>query len=188
MPRKRSKPKETEEHTHLSMSVQNYDVSVSAGINPAAYGPQYAWRLDDRDPLFEFTQHVTITSKSTYPEKRAGDTYEFTIYSNDAPSADVSATLRDAQARDENRTPQYREYRGRHIPIYDPPKGFALLEKVRGEPRWTSWLPVSGRFASDLVALLGQKRPLFMTVHEMKSGKGRWVRGLTFQTIDPNEE
>jgi hypothetical protein len=189
MPRKvkrRTKPKEA--HTHLAIRVERYEVSVGASINHNVYAPQYAWRLDEDDPIYKFIMHLTITGKSTYPKDRAGETYELTIYGNDAPSQRHNATLKDAQVRDERGSPQYRAYRGRQIPVYDPPKGLGLLSKIRGEPRWAAWLFVPTRCANDMLVLLSQGRDLFLAVHERKNGRTRWLQGMELQTNDPAEE
>lgn len=187
MPRKRSRKVENDEHTHLTLRVESYDASATAGINFHVFNPQLD--PDDRDPLYEFNIHITVRAKSTYPDNRAGDTYELSIYSNDAPSAWITATLKDARAReDKYGSPKYREYRGKRIPVYSPPKGLVHLDKIRGEQRWTLWLPVPSRFASDLLTLLGYNRPLFVAVHEKKEGRSRWIQSVSLQTTDPTEE
>jgi hypothetical protein len=141
MSRRRKRQRKAEEqHTHLAIRVQSYEVRVVASVNHNVYAPQYAWDLDDDDPLYQFTAQLTISGISTYPEERAGDAYELTIYGADAPSRRLNLTLKDVQARNEHGSPQYREYRGKQIPIYNPPKGLGLLDKIRGEPRWTAWL------------------------------------------------
>jgi hypothetical protein len=133
MPRKTKGKRRTEEvHSQLAIRVERYGVCVNASINHEVYAPQYAWRLNDDDPIYKFTTQLTITGISIYPKGRAGDIYELTIYGDDAPSLRHNATLRDAQARDERGSPQYRAYRGRQIPVYDCPKGLGLLHKVRG--------------------------------------------------------
>ncbi|RWB99687.1 MAG: hypothetical protein EOQ57_18160 [Mesorhizobium sp.] len=135
-----------------------------------------------------FTEQLTVGGKSIYPEERAGDTYEVTIYSNNLYSGDIRATLKDVQARDEHGSPKYRQYRGRQIPIYIPPPGMGLIDKVRGEPRWTVWLRVSPRFTTEALALLRDERSLFLAVHELKKGRRRWVQNLSLQTTDPAEQ
>ena len=60
--------------------------------------------------------------------------YELTIYGDDVPSRRRNATLRDAQARDERGSPQYRKYRGREIPVYNRPRAWGF-SKRSGEGR-----------------------------------------------------
>ena len=189
MPRKRQRQKKpAEEQTQLAIRVERYDAHVAGAVSYQAYAPQYAWNLDDDDPVYEFTSQVTITGIATYPPGRAGDTYDVTVSGVASPSHDVYSKLKDIHARNEHGSPRYRTYRGIEIPIYVPPKGLGLLDKVRGESRWIAWLFVPPRFVSDLLALLGQQSRLFLSLHEYKNGRSRWVRGVTLQTTDPEEE
>lgn len=122
MPRKIKRRKQTEEeHTHLGIRVDHYEASVEAAVNYNVYSPQSAWNSDDDDPLYRFTTRLIVAGISTYPEERAGDLYEVTIYGDNLGSGDVRATLKDVQERDEYGSAKYRSYRGRQIPIYNPP-------------------------------------------------------------------
>jgi hypothetical protein len=96
--------------------------------------------------------------------------------------------LKDLQARDARGSLRYRTYRGKDLPMYDRPKSFGLLNKTRGEARWTGWLFLPTRSASDMLVLLSQKRDLFLAVHERRNGRTRWIHGMSLQTSDPSEE
>ena len=186
MPRRHSKP--DEEHSHIAIQVATYEAQANAAINHTAIAPQYAWDLNDDDPLYSFTSHLRIVGDALYPENRTGYRYELTIYGNDAPSRRVDAKLKDVHARDKHGSPQYRSYRGREIPVYNPPKGMGILDKVRGEQRWTAWVHATPRFVSDALALLSLRKELFLTIHERKIERTHWIQGITLQTADPREE
>jgi hypothetical protein len=79
MASKKRRLRQKEEYAYLALRVERYDACIDASINRYAYAPQFAWDLDDRDPLYEFTVHLTITATSIYPEERAGETYELTL-------------------------------------------------------------------------------------------------------------
>ncbi|MEI9410493.1 hypothetical protein [Mesorhizobium salmacidum] len=159
MPRKTKRQKQPdEEHTHLAIRVERYEASVEAAINYNVYTPQTAWSSDDDDPLYRFISRLTVAGLSTYPEERAGDTYEITVYGDNLGSGDIRATLKDVQERDQHGSVKYRQYRGTQIPIYNPPPGIGLIDKIRGEPRWTAWLRVSPHYTSDALALLRNGR------------------------------
>lgn len=83
------------------------------------------------------------------------------------------------QARDKYNAPQYRTYRGKQVPVYVPPKGMGMIDKVRGELRWTG---------SDLLILLGQGRPLFIGIDERKHERTRWLHSVSLQMTDPAQE
>jgi len=189
MPRaKKRQKKPGDEHTFLGIRVERYEASMEAGVNHGVYAPQLAWNLDDDHPLYEFNTRLMIVGVATYPEGREGDSYEFRISADNVGAFDIRATLKDVQVRDEHGSPKYRSYRGRQVPVYIPPKGMGLIDKVRGEPRWTAWLRVLPCFASDALVLLRSDRTLFLAVHERKRDRTRWIQSLSLQTTDPSEE
>lgn len=187
-PKRKQQSKPVEEHSHIAIRVEHYEAEVRARVNYYAYEPQYAYNLDDDDPVYEFTNQVAITGLSVYPSERQGDRYELTIYGTDSPSHRLNEKLKDIQARDDKYSLQYRTYRGKQIPIYVAPNGLGRLEKVRGEKLWKAWLFVTSRFVNDLLVLLGRQRTLFVSLHERKIDRDRWVQGMSVQTTDPSEE
>lgn len=179
MPRRRKRQrKREEEHTHLAIRVERYEARVEASVNHHVFAPEYAWNLDDEDPVYEFTSHLTIEGTSTYPEERAGDGYELTIYGDDAPSRRLNLRLKDVQARDKHGVRQYRLYRGREIPVFDHPSGLGLLNKIRGERRWTAWAHVAPHFVNDALSLLGCEKNLFLAINERKKDRTRWLQSV----------
>ena len=189
MPRKKGQPaKPAVEHTSLAVQVEQYEAEFEAGIHHYAYSPEYAWNLDEDDPLYEFTSRLIISGLFTYPEDRAGDKFELTLRGDDAPSRRLHLQLKDIQARNEYGSPQYRQYRGKQIPVFQPPNGLGLLDKVRGERRWTAYLFVNTRFVGETFALLNHQKPIYVGIHERKIDRRRWVQSVSVQTMDPAEE
>jgi hypothetical protein len=189
MPRRakqRSKPEV--EDARVAIRVERYQAEVDAAINHDVYAPQYALHLNDDDPLYAFTSQLRILGVAIYPEARIGDIYDLTIYGDDAPSRRLNATLKDAHARDQHGSPQYRTYRGREISVYTPPMGMGLVDKIRGEKRWTAWLHTPPRFVNDALTLLAAKNDIFLAIHVRKMERTRWVQRVTLQTSDPREE
>lgn len=188
MPRKARQKKPEEVYTLLSIRVDSHDVCADASINHHVHYPESGLDADHDDPLFTHVTHLTIRGTSTYPDERAGDTYEVTIYGDDAPSRGIDATLKDAQERNEYGSPRYRAYRGRQIPVYRSPAGFGLMDKVRGERAWTAWVNLAPRMVSDMLILLERQRQLYLSIHERRAKRARWVYGITLQTTEPSEE
>jgi hypothetical protein len=62
------------------------------------------------------------------------------------------------------------------------------LNKMRGEARWTGWLFTSTGFVRDMLVLLSHGRDVFLALHERRSGRTRWIQGLSLQTNDPADE
>lgn len=175
-------------YTLISVRVESHDVDVDASINYDVRQPQYAYDLHDDDPLFKYVTRLTIVGTSSYPEGRANERYEVTVYGDDAPSRSVFAKVKDAHARDEYGAPQYRQYRGKRVPVYQPPMGFGLLNKVRGEQTWNAWLNLAPRIVTDMLVLLNLHRQLYLAIQERKVGRTRWVYSISLQTRDPAEE
>ncbi len=189
MPKKKKRQKvPDDEHAHLAIRVDGYEAKIGATINHNVFAPQFAWNLEDDDPLFEFVTQLVISGTITYPEERSGASFEITFLASNTGSKDFQSTLKDVQARDEHGVPEYRIYRGRQIPIYKPPKGMGLVDKIRGEASWVAHLRVSPSFVSNALALLTTGRRLFLAVNERKSDQTRWIQSANLQTTNPAEE
>jgi len=186
--RKKRQKRPDDEHAFLAIRVDGYEANVGARINHNVFAPQSAWKSGDDDPLFQFPTRLVIFGIITYPEERSGADFEITFLASNAGSEDIQSTLKDVQARDEHGVLGYRAYRGRQIPIYKPPKGMGLVDKVRGESSWVAHLEVSTSFVSNALALLGGGRRLFLAVHERKSDRTRWIQSANLQTTNPAEE
>lgn len=184
--RKAAQPKPT--YARIGVKVEGYEGRVEADINIDATNPKYALDLDDRDPVYKYITRLTIVGTATYPEDRAGQRFEITVYGDEAPSRRVFPTLKDLQERGEYGQPLYRKYRGADLPVLRKPPGLGLLDKVRGQPVWTAWINVASRLVSDMLVLLGAKRDLYLAIDERKTGRTRWVDGIGLQTTDPADD
>lgn len=189
MPRKASDKKPQSEHTHLAIYVDGYDVRIAASINHQVEDPKYAFGTLRGDELvYQHITYLAIGGHVTYPEKRAGERFEFTVHGDDSPAKELRATLKDVQVRDEYNCPEYREFRGRQIPVVHPIPYLAFIDKNRAEQKRTVWLNVERRLVSDMLTLLGSGRTVYVALHEVKEGRTRWVRRFELQTTDPANE
>lgn len=118
------------------------------------FAPEYAFNLDERDPLYGFETQLVISGNGTDPDDRIGHKFEITICGSDAPSKGLDLTLKDFQAKGQYGEPQYRTFHKREIPVYREIKGMALLDKVRGEDIWIAYIRVAPVFASDILRLI----------------------------------
>lgn len=186
--KKRRARKAADEHTHLVIKVDRCEVRATAGINRHAHAPEYAWRNTRQEPLYKFETDLEIAGTCAYPGERAGDSCDLTIYCDDNPDSDIYLKLKDVQLADEHYAPRYRTYRGKEIPLYAPPKGMGSFGKMQGERRWHGAIWAQPRFITDLLVLLGQGRQLFLSIHERKIQRQRWIQRISVQTTDPAEE
>lgn len=185
--RRRSR-KPQDERTRLCLRIEDYRARAEAEINHHAHGPQYAFRDTQEEPLYEFQTHLEIFATCHDPEDRAGDRYQLTVYTETSPESSIYWKLRDVQAVNEHHSPQYREYRGKSIPVYVPPKGMGMLEKERGEPVWHGAIWAQPRYVNDLLVLLSHDRQLYLLIDERKIERQCWIQGVSLQTTDPAEE
>jgi hypothetical protein len=190
MPRKkpRSPANSEDEYGFLALRVNDYEAYVEAFLNRYAHSPQYAFRDTEEEPLYHFLVQLDVAATFTFPQDRAGHAFELTIYTDDHPESSSYRKLKDVQKRDEYRSPMYRAYRGRDLPVYDPPKGMGTLSKERGESRWHGTIWAQPRLLSDLLVLLGHGRPLFMDITERKIERHHWIQSVSLQTMDPAAE
>lgn len=175
-------------HSFLVARVEQYDIDLDYSVNHSVYQPEYAIVLDDDEPLFKNTSHLTLTGRIVEPKDRFNHKLTLYLMGGESPSSRNNSTLKDAQSRGKYGEPQYRTYRGREIPIYDPPNGLARLRKVTGEAEWISFMWVPSLLISDMLVLLGQKEGLFVTLNEWKAERKRWVRAIGLKSTDPLEE
>lgn len=186
MPSRAKKSGDKEVHTHLFCEVAGYDASVSTKVNPIAYQPEYGWRSDPSDPVYELQSQLELSCDVIYPNRRAGTHIEMTIYSEKEGRIDLGAQLADIEAKDEHGATRFRDYRGRTLPIYRPPLGLGVLEKVRGEPVWTAAFFVAQELVDQWLALLTARSTLFASLHECKVARKRWIREVGLQTVNPS--
>lgn len=172
-------------HTHLFARVEDYHVRSHTGINMNFRMPR-PFEDCEGEPAVVAETWLEIRSTLTHPADRAGQTIEVSVWGSEAPR--VRATLSDYQARNDYGSPVYREYRGTRQPVYESPKGIALLDASRPKGRWSASIPVNPRLVSDWLTILSWDRLLFLAIHEMKAGRARWLQGVSLQTRDPAEE
>jgi len=141
----------------------------------------------DDDPAYEFITAIHLTGKCLYPDERAGDEYKLTLRGHELHAGQNSATLSDFHAHDENRIPIYRTYRGEEYPVYKGPPGLSLLNRQRGTKVWDAWLCLAPRLVSDMLHLINT-RPLYVAIHEKKTGRDRWIQSISLQTKNPDED
>lgn len=65
--------------------------------------------------------------------------------------------------------------------VFSPPRGFGMLKRERGTGIWRAWLRVPPYLVSDMLSLSSQSRPLYVLLHEFKSGRDRWIKRFSLQ-------
>lgn len=174
-----------EEYAILGIQVTGYIARVDASINYEVRDPHHFY--EDAE-IYKFGTSLEIDGVCTYPDERAGEEYQFTIYGTEPGSGRFDLKLDDCHTRDEDGTRAYHVNRDKETPVYDVPKGIGPLERRRKTQPWLGWCWVSPPVVTDMLTLLPNVNPLFVQIHEIKIGRKRWIVGLTLQTSDPSEE
>jgi hypothetical protein len=59
---------------------------------------------------------------------------------------------------------------------------------VRGENAWQCYMFTTKAFVMETLAILGEPRTVYLTIHERLEDRKRWLQYLTIQTDDPLAE
>lgn len=183
MPRKtRRKPSET--YAFLSLWMTGYDFRVELGVNTSLRSNPLRIDLDDR--IFTSRTWLEIRGKCFDPEERAGEKFVIML-SGDLKPEGFSETVRDIQKRGEYGAPQYRLYRGSHVPIFECPQGITPLWRASKADPWHGYLKVPERYVSDCLLVLTNKAARYVFIHERIIGRTHWVKGFSIQSSNPTE-
>ena len=154
----------------LSIPLSGFGASVDASVNHEARDKRHHYA----DPkIYQFHTSVELEGVCDYPEERSGDSYIISVHGWENEEGKFKVRLSDRHVLDEDGARKYRKVRGEEIPVYDVPDGLGLIEKVRGEKRWSGFCWVSPGTVSDMLALLPHVSPLYMAIHECKVGRTR---------------
>ena len=181
----RRRPKQVQEHTHLAISVESYSASVSTGINPKLYGNN-SRDIVPEDLLLDSSLRLEVRGVCTYPAPRANKRVEITFHPEDASK--VGLRVKDLHRKDSSNAPLYRKNRGELCPVYDLPVGLGLIEKRRGDDVWAGWVFVQQRVLTNILILLGQRQPAYLSINERRIERHRWILHISVQTSDPAAE
>ncbi len=181
----RKKKSKRAEYEFLSLRVEDYSASVEASIN---YQVRDSRHRRPEALVYGFGSHIEIEASVVWPEERADQPLHLTVYGHEPHQGTFDMTLDDCHVIDESGSRKYQKKRGEAVPVYNVPKGIGNIEKVRGVNAWSGYAWVTAACASDMMALLPNVDPLYLSIHEMKEGRSRFIVGLTLQTVDPSTE
>jgi hypothetical protein len=174
-----------DEYTFVSLRADSYDAAVEAAVNVnlRTTVPRY---VEDGDSVFTGDMRLDVVATSIDPSHRADEKYEITAYRDRSERTQLK--FKDIHARDAHEVPVYRSYRGQQFPVYNRPPGLAVIHKTHGRREWRLAVWVLPSVTSDMLALLRGSRPLYISIHERKADRQRWVQALSLQTKNPAEE
>lgn len=177
-----------DEHTFLGIRVDSHEVAVGRSINSGLLGNTVVQTPNEDSPVFTSSTRIDISGTCTFPKSRATEKYTLAIRGSQLNSREPR--VKDIHVRGKDNLLAYRQYGGRQIPVYDCPLGISTFERIRGANTWSATLSVPDCTASDILAVLAQSatRPIYISIHEHRHERERWIRELYVQTKDPAEE
>lgn len=181
----RKKKHDPDAYTSLAIKVSKWEVAVGESINVNLRTTvPYSW--DESDPVFTENSQIAIGGVCTYPEHRANDAYEITIYSDGL--ARQRLTLDQIHVRDQHSARVYRKCRGSEYPVFKVPPGLTIVERLRGTRQWQTVLWFAPDTFGRILTILNYQQQLYVSIDEHKIDRQRWVRGFAVQTSDPAKE
>jgi hypothetical protein len=172
------------EYSFLSLVVADYSVRTGAAIN---HKVRDARQSDREARIYDNHTVLDLTCHNIDPDEPLTDVYSFHIYGNRFSATDFGVTLADFHVEDEEGLKKYRKRKGVEIPVYDIPKGLAVLTQFRDERSWWSALWLAPDIVSDMLALLSCGKDVYAAVHIRNDDKTRWIQGFELQTNNPQD-
>ena len=174
-------------HTYVGVLVESFDIQSEASLNTnLRLARPILYEIDDL--AYEFITTLTITGTCIYPKERKDHSCEVVFRGSEIHAGEHSLTLKDFQARDKHGVHVYKQYRGESIPVFEPPPGIAVINKRRGENAWDSWVCVNKQIINDILITLTHISPVYISIHEKKKDRQRWIQSISVQTSNPEEE
>lgn len=177
-----------DEHTFLGIRIDSHEVAVGKSINSSLVGNTIVQNIEDDSPVFTTSTRIDISGTCIFPKSRANEKYDLAIRGGQLRAREPR--VRDIRARGKDNLPAYRQHGSRQIPVYECPLGFSTFDRIRGANAWHTALSVPECTASDILAVLAQSasRPIYVSVHEHRYQRERWIRELYVQTKSPADE
>lgn len=159
VPRKRTNP---DEHTFLALQVDGFHVFAGAGINLSLLGPSFDWQSDQQS-VFTSDIRLEILATCLYPPERTASLFEVTVVGVCGRGPEL--TLKDINATSKTGAALYKERRGIAQPIYNVPRGIAVLQKNRGMDRWTTWVKINPIVVGQMLQILQVSKTSYLALH-----------------------
>lgn len=179
-----TKKKPKERYTDLLIRLVRHEVRVDAAVSYKFHESGY---IDADAPAYKHSTSLELVGECIEPPERAGYTYYITIYGVDSGSEPINHTIKDYRAIGKDGSPATKKTRNGYVPIYNPPPGIGLITKVRGEPEFGAFAHIAEHTVSSMLILLGENRPLYVTINELMTNRVRWVRRISVHTEKADE-
>ncbi|GAA5526180.1 hypothetical protein Maes01_02775 [Microbulbifer aestuariivivens] len=173
------------EYSFICAEVKDYSVRVSGEINYEIHDRRYA---HPECRVFRYETDLDLRGTISYPEDRAGDEINISIWGHNPQDGHFSATLDEFHVRDAAGLPKYRKRGDRSDPVYESPESVGFIERRRGTRIWSGAAYMPPAIVSDILTLLVGDGQAFLMINELKIGRRRAIRSITLQNRHPENE
>jgi len=185
MPNRRHTPKP--EHTFLAIRIEHHKARCNAGVDLNLLGGSL-YDVDPKALVYRYDTTLEVSGICAYPDERAGERYDVTVYGATPDSWQMALRIEDLQERDKDGAPRYKNLKRGLVPVYREAPSLGHIEKVRGEARYSVVIWAAPLFVTDALTLLSHDRQLYVAIQERRLSRRREVRSFSIQTTDPSEE
>ena len=104
----------TFEHTHLTIELVDFRASVNASVNHEVRDPRHC---RDDTKVLKFETHIEVEGIYLYPEERADEKTQLTIYGSNSGHRDFALMLDDCHVRNDDGSLPDRKWRCKEVSV-----------------------------------------------------------------------
>lgn len=174
-----------DEYAFIAIKVLQNEASAGAEININLRVSNNPYP-SEQEPVFTSSSRLELLGTAIWPEDRVDDRYEITV--SGKKDGEKPSILKELRALDTDGHPIYTKRHGSDVPVYNVPPGIGMIERRRGTRLWNCWVHVPARAVSDMLRLVCSRRALYVSIHERKIDRHRWIVGFALQTNNPADD
>jgi len=170
--------KEILDYEYLSIIVDKFEVSSQFCPN---YEAHQKYALPDT-PVFSSYSQLELTGRFLDPDDRRELVIEVSLSGREPNLEKFESTLKDYEVKDETGRSKYKKSTHGTFPTYSPPSIIGTVEKVRGEKRWKAFAWVPPALLSDMLIMLTNHSPMYVSICEIKKNRNRLITSISVNT------
>ncbi len=168
---------------HISIKITTFEVRINTGLNHEIFNSRMQY---PKCPIYSTYDAFELRGVCNYPEERQDSAYIISVYGKESTGDDFDATLDNYPVLGKHNEPKYKK-RGNHsVPLYDPPQSIGFMDTGRKDKPWHACVWVPPVTANSMLTLLTSNLDIYVSLHEVKTGRKRHIRYITLQTTDPS--
>lgn len=166
----------------IVLEVEDYSAYTSYHFN---WDVQQKNRRYPETKVFSISLSVELQCRAVYSDTRQGNAFDVHLFHS--PEGREALTLGDCVVRNKDGSPSYRTIRGFREPQYRLPTGVAVIEKARGNDRWSSFVQLPDGQMAFVMQMLHCSKPVYVSFHEMRENRRRWMLQFEMSHRHPDD-